>query len=434
MTRKRLRLGWFANFLVPAWKDPWSGDAGAEWMSGDFFVDMATSLDRAGFDVMMLEDSTFLSSNYAGTFEGELKHTVRGPKNDPMLLIPLLAAATSRLGLVGTMSTSFYPPFLLARLVATLDHLSRGRVGWNVVTSTGAAAAQNFGMEKLPPHDLRYDIATEFVEVVEALWSSWDEEAVVMERESGVYARSDRVHPIDHRGEHFQVRGPLNTLPPVQRRPLISQAGASPKGREFAARHADMIVASTKGVDAMREYRDEIRERARVNGRDPDSIKVMYMISPFVEETETLAQRRRAERLAVTDERAERQLVMMSEEIDYSRFDLDLPLPEVTTQGSQSSLAEFRRFAGSRSLREAAASTEFESIPLAGTPDRVAEEIDDVVAEVGGDGFLIFAGGGGKLTRRYIHQICDGLMPELRRRGLVREGHGSTLRERFAWD
>ncbi|MET1052287.1 MAG: LLM class flavin-dependent oxidoreductase [Mycetocola sp.] len=400
MTENRMRLGWFVNYLVPAWNQPWSGNAGEEWMDGQFYVDMAQSLDRANFDVMMLEDSTYVSDSYAGTFEGELKYTVRSPKHDPIQLIPMLAEATRQLGFVATMSSSFYPPYLLARLLSTLDHMTEGRVGWNVVTSAGRLPAQNYSMADLPPHDQRYEIAAELIEVVEKLW-----------RTRG---------PINHHGTYYDVPGALNTLPPLQSRPVISQAGGSPTGRDFAARTADMIVSSTVGIDDMRAYREEIRQRAAHHGRNPDDVRILFMIAPFLAETQALADRHRDERLAVSDTRAQRQLVMMSDDIDWAQFSLDEPLPDVSTNGSQSVLDQFRKWAGGRTLREAAASMEVESVPLAGTPETVADRMQHVFEEVGGDGFLFFGGGGGMLTRHYVEQVCEGLVPELQRRGLVR--------------
>lgn len=437
MPSNRMRLCWFVNYLVPGWNVPWSGNAGSEWMNGEFYVDMARSLDRAGFDAMMLEDSNYLSDIYGGTLEAELKYTVRGPKNDPLPLIPVLAAATERLGFVATMSSSFYQPFLLARLVTTLDHLTGGRVGWNVVTSSSHLAAQNFSMDELPPHDERYLIAEELVEVVKKLWTSWDRDAVVMDRETGTYVDHTKVHTIDHYGKYFSVRGPLNALPPVQDLPPVFQAGGSPTGREFAARSADVIVSSAKGIDEMRDYRDEVRRRAELNGRNPDDIKILFMIAPFLEDTDELAKRRRAERMTVTDERAKRRMLMMSDEVDFARFELDKPFPQEVgeTNGSQSILKQFRKWAGDRPLREAAAADEFEAVPLAGTPATVADEMQHVFEEVGGDGYLLFGGGGGMLTRRYIDQVCDGLVPELQRRGLVwNEAPSMPLNRRLQFD
>lgn len=409
MTDNRMRLGWFVNYLVPAWNQPWSGNAGEEWLDGRFYVDMARSLDRAGFDVMMFEDSTYVSDMYNGTFEGELKYTVRSPKHDPLQLIPMLAEVTEQLGFVATMSSSFYPPYLLARLISTLDHLTGGRIGWNVVTSAGRQPAQNFGLDDLPPHDQRYEIASELIEVVEKLWG------VRIDPEADPTAGR-----INHHGTYYDVAGALNTLPPLQGRPVISQAGGSPTGRDFAAKTADMIVSSTAGIDDMRAYRTEIRERAAHHGRNPDDVRILFMIAPFLAETQAIAERHRDERLAVSDDRAQRQLVMMSDDVDWAQFSLDEPLPTLTTNGSQSVLDQFRKWAGTRTLREAAASMEVESVPLAGTASSVADEMQHVFEEVGGDGFLFFGGGGGMLTRHYVEQVCTGLVPELQNRGLVR--------------
>jgi alkanesulfonate monooxygenase SsuD/methylene tetrahydromethanopterin reductase-like flavin-dependent oxidoreductase (luciferase family) len=156
-------------------------------MNGEFYIDMARSLERAGFDYMMFEDSSMVSDGYAGTSEVDLKYALYAPKGDPVPLIGMVAQATKHIGLVATMSTSFYPPFLLARTMSTLDHLTRGRVGWNIVTSSEDRAAQNYGMDKLFEHDLRYERADEFVDLVTQLWDSWEADALVMDAERGVY-------------------------------------------------------------------------------------------------------------------------------------------------------------------------------------------------------------------------------------------------------
>jgi FMN-dependent oxidoreductase (nitrilotriacetate monooxygenase family) len=304
--------------------------------------------------------------------------------------------------------------------MTTLDHLTEGRVGSNVVVSGGVLAGKNYGMDELPPHDERYEIADEFVDVVTALWESWDEDALGLDHATGTYVDSAKVRPIDHHGKHFDVRGPLNALPPLQRRPPIFQAGGSPVGRSFAAKHADTIVSSAKGVDDMRDYRDEVRAKAVEFGRNPDDIRILYMVSPYLEETDELARRRRAERFAITDERAERRLLMMSDEIDMKQFSLDEPFPDIVSDSSTSIVDVFRKWGAGRSLREAAASDEFEAVALTGTPATVADQMQHTFEEVGGDGFLLFGGGGGHLTRRYIDQVCDGLVPELQSRGLVR--------------
>lgn len=426
MSNRQMHLGWFTNYMTPEWNGQYSGNAAQSWINGDFYVDMARSLDRACFDFMMLEDSSVVFDVYGGSFAMELKHMVRAPKHDPVPLVPVLARATTNLGVVATCSTSFYPPYLLARTMATLDHLTGGRAGWNIVTSVGDRAAQNYGMDSLPEHDLRYDMADEFVEIVDALWSSWEPDALIVDREAGTYIDHSKVRAINYEGKYHSSRGPLNTLPPPQGRPVVCQAGGSPRGRRFAAAHADVVIAIPKGIDEMRTYRDEVRAAAEEAGRDPDSIKVMYIVSPVIADTESEAKAKRDRAYEDSQTRLEKRLLLMSGgELDFAQFDLDEPLPEFVTQGSQSILDTFRRQAQGKTLREAASDDQTESIELVGTPNSVAEQMGEAMAVAGGDGFLIYSGSG-LLTRRYISEITDGLVPALQKRGLMRTEFGGA--------
>src|SRR5436190_12407226 len=187
MAANPFHLGWFINntYGVHGWNQPWGGDQ--DWTQPDLHIEMAKALERACFDYFLMEDSLFVPDNYGGTMDFYLAHALRAPKNDPLPLVPLIAQATTYLGIVPTISTSFYPPFLLARLIATLDLMSKGRVGCNFVTSTAARAAQNFGLDEHVEHDTRYEMADEFVELVSKLWTSWDEDAVVADRERGMF-------------------------------------------------------------------------------------------------------------------------------------------------------------------------------------------------------------------------------------------------------
>lgn len=415
-------LGWFMNFMPPkSWRGQWGGHDAENWADGQFFVDFLQSLERACFDYMMIEDSAMVPDAYGGSMEVELKHSLYAPKHDPVLLAPVLAKATKHIGIFTTMSTSFYPPFLLARSQAVLSHLSNGRVGWNIVTSSEHRAAQNFGMDKLWDHDDRYDRADEFVEIVEALWSSWDPDAVVMDRETGTYADYTKVRPIDFRGKYYNVRGPLNTLPPLNGRPVYCQAGGSPRGREFAARHADTVLSAAVGIDAMKEYRDDVRKRAERYGRDPDSIKMMFIAAPVLGDTDEEAQALAERDREVTDWKAEQTLAHLSAltENDFSVYDWNEPVPELTTNGHRSTLADFFKNSRGKTLRQAAANWMLSGVPLVGTPDTVAERMGEVMAEVGGDGFLI----SGPTSRRYIGEITEGLVPALQRRGLARTSY-----------
>nr|WP_089245690.1 NtaA/DmoA family FMN-dependent monooxygenase [Rhodococcus kyotonensis] len=428
-------LGWFTNYLVPDWTGTWAGTGGTDWADGSFAVDIVQKFERAGIDFVMLEDSTALTDIYGGSFESELKWTPRAPKHDPMALASRLAYETDKIGIVVTASTSFYPPFLLTRLLSTLDHLSRGRMGWNIVTSTGDRAAQNFGMDRLPTHDARYEVAEEFVDVANKLWGSWDPDAASA-LAPGVesYVDHTKVRTVDHKGKHFQVRGPLNTLPSPQGKPVICQAGASESGIELASRVADLVVSAPKGRAAMRAYREKIRTRAAEFGRDPDDVKVLYMVTPILGETEDDARRRAERYYEPTDAAIARRLIMLSGDIDFSQFDVDQPIPnDLHTEASTSILENLRTWAAGRTIRETVAAERTESLRLVGTPESVADEMESVIDDVGGDGFLFFGGGGGVLNRRYVDDVCDGLMPELRRRGVAGTGYrGTNLREHLA--
>jgi len=430
MARSRMHLAWFTNFTVDEWNMPFAS-GGAPW-TGEFYVDMAKSMERACFDYIMLEDTLMLSEAYGGSTAAYLKTATMAPKHDPAPLATLIGAATTRLGVVATLSTLGYPPFLLARLCATIDHIARGRFGWNIVTSGENAAAQNFGLDELPPREVRYDMADEYLDLVCRLFDSWDEDAVVLDRERNTYADAAKVRPIHFEGKFFKCRGPLNTVRSPQGRPTFVQAGGSPRGREFAARHADSIIAVANGIEGMKWYRDDVRHRAAKAGRNPDDIKVLFLIAPILGETEAAAHDK-AERELGSDAHVERALALFSSitDIDFAQYDLDKPLPgKLTTNGEQGSLDKFQQFGSGKTLRqlvrEGGNST---SIELVGTPDQVAERMGDIMETVGGDGFLIKAPFH-KVSRQYIVEVCDGLVPALQRRGLARtEYTKATLRE-----
>ncbi len=421
MAGRRFHLGWFLSnsFGVHAWNQPWGGTLARDWTQPDMHVDLARALERACFDLLLLEDSSFVPDSYGGSTKFYLERASRAPKNDPLPLVPLLAQATTHLGIVPTVSTSFYPPFLLARLIATLDLMSKGRVGCNFVTSTSARAAQNFGLDDHIEHDLRYEMADEFVDVVAKLWSSWDADAVMMDREAGVFVDHEKVRPIDHRGRFFASRGPLNTARSPQGRPVLVQAGGSPQGRAFAARHMDVVVAAVGTVEAMKVFRADMRARLAAEGRAPDDCKVLFAISPTLGETDDEARRRHARKQDARRAAPEETLAMMASltDIDFSRYGLDEPLEALTTNGQQGTLKQF--LAQGRTLREIAASYQWGLEDLVGTPDSVADTMGEIMDEVGGDGFMIYA----PITRRTIAEITDGLVPALQRRRMVREAY-----------
>jgi FMN-dependent oxidoreductase (nitrilotriacetate monooxygenase family) len=424
-------LAWFTNPRTHGWTangpDRWAGNdiQPDAWQTGDFLIDMVKQLERMAFDYIMIEDHVVLSND---------KQNLE-PRLDPLPVITLLAANTKKLGLIGTFSSSFYPPFLLARQIASVDHISRGRAGWNVVTSSEDWAAQAFGQEKQPPHDERYERADEMLDLVKQLWDAWEPDAYEANVETGRLVDPDKFREFDFHGKFYRSKGPLNVMRSPQGRPVICQAGSSPVGRDFAAKHSDVVLCSTFGensVQALKDFRTDIRKRAAAQGRDPDAVKVMYLISPVVGDTKEGAEARYQEIIGMTPAILKRRLGLLTLHTnhDWFQYDLDAPFPKIDpqtfTQGFQGfvqSLLNISR-GGKRSLRETLSEQETTSLKLIGTPEQVADQMEAAMAAIEGDGWLFHAR---PLTRRYLAEILDGLVPILQKRGLVRSGYTTSM-------
>lgn len=424
MSPRPFHLAWFVSggYSPKAWDQPWRGDI-TNWMKPDLFVDLARAIERACFDFMIVEDSSNVPYTYKGSHDTYLRYAAATPKLDPAVLIPYLAQATKHLGLIPTLSTTEYEPFLLARLVNSLDHVTGGRMGWNIVTGSNDGGAQNYGRPSQYPHDERYDRAEEFTQIVTRLWESWEPDAMVMDSERAIFADGSKVHPIHYEGRYYACRGPLSAPQSPQGRPVICQAGGSPRGQAFAANWADTIIATGDGIESMKAFRKDVRARAAAAGRDPDQIRILFLVSPLVDRTTAEAQQRRQDDIAWRSANIEFQLATMSRTsgIDFSRYPLDEPLPALTSNGHQSAVA---RYAGKTPRQLALSVTNSSGLDLTGSPDHVAGIMQSVMEEIGGDGFLISYS---HLTRKYIAEITDGLIPELQRRGLVRRRYAHAL-------
>ncbi len=405
------------------WRQPWSSLCGSDWLDPSLYVDLARALDRACFDYMIIEDGSFVPDAFQGSPDWYLRNAVAVPKADPMPLVPLLGQATRGLGIVATMTTAFYPPYLAARLGATLDHLTQGRVGLNLVTAHNDRAAQNFGLPQHHEHDLRYKMADEWFEVVDRLWRSWLPDAI--KADTDVFTEPGSVRPIDFEGEYIRCRGPLNMPPGPQGRPVICQAGGSPAGKAFAAKCADTVIARARGPEGARTYRSEIQTSLEAASRSAATCKVLFSTAVLLGETRAEALDKKARLDAATTEKIEARLAYMSflSGIDFSRYDLDAPLPEVKTNASRSLTQNLTAGTGKKTLREMASDTGSGGIDFVGTPDDVAAEMEEVMTHVGGDGFLITE----PLTRRTMAEITEGLAPALRRRGLLRSRYEHAL-------
>lgn len=425
----RLHLGWFSTAGPGGAAGDWKRTTpGYDWRTPELYQDIARACERGRFDFVFFADGLAMPQSYGGTWDAYARAGLWMPYHDPVPIASMLAATTSRIGIVTTLSTTFCPPYLLARLLSTLDHLSRGRIGWNVVTSVAKLAAQNFGFDDLPSHDDRYDIADEYLELCHALWGSWAPDALALDRDADLFARPERIRAVDFEGEHFRSRGPLNVSSSPQVHPVIFQAGASPRGRQFAARHAEVAVVG--GTPAtLRAYASDLRTRLSDAGRDPYSCKVMCTVKPVLGDTHAIAvERAEAADAAVTVELG---LLTMSEYlgVDLSGFDLDGPLPELQVEGFRSRFDDYR--ASGLTVREIALrEAKHDPFPVRGTGEEVAEQLLATSRECDVDGFLLRPG---------LHNIAsvvefvDGAVPALQRMGAFRTDYaGSTLREHIA--
>ena len=370
-------------------------------------------------------------------FEGNMDRTIRYatqfPVHDPVVLIPALAAVTQELGFAVTMSVSYYPPFLLARKLSTLDHQTKGRIGWNIVTSFHANEAKNFGMDLMIAHDERYARAEEYLQVCNALWGSWDSDAVVMDMENGVFADPAKVRTIDFQGRWFSCRGPSIVTPSPQGRPLLIQAGASGQGRDFASRHAECIFGIQLSVENMRLFSDDVRRRAVGYGRSADELKILWGAMPIVARTE--AEAKEIQREAHARIPIEAGLTLMSGHLnfDLSLLDLDEPLVNIEVPGIQGVLTMFADQDGKMpTLRETAKryGGGVAMPQIVGDPNQVADELTRIHRDGGGDGFQfspIYYG------PDYFEDIVELLIPELQNRGVFREDYDEgNLRDRFS--
>ncbi|WP_394940756.1 NtaA/DmoA family FMN-dependent monooxygenase [Psychromicrobium sp. YIM B11713] len=419
-----LHFGWFVGhgFGVQGWGTP-GYSLGYDWKRPEIYQDAVRHFERSGLDLFIIEDSLTVPDTYGGSSEVSLAQASFAPKHDPLALVPLLLAATQNLGIVPTVSASFYPPFTAARLLATLQHFSNRQLGWNVVTSGSDLAAQNYGLDQQIEHDTRYEKAEEFVDVVRKLWRSWEPEAIVEDTANGVYADHRKVTPIHHQGEFFRVRGPLNTAP-LPEEPVLVQAGASPRGRAFAGGHADVALALARGVEGMKNYRDSIRAEAVARGRSADDVKVLFVLKPTVVSSRAEAEDLRAQREALTQRDIDSQLNSISylSVIDFKKFDLDEPLPSLTTNSNQGTLEHFASAAPAGStLREILRKRSGGAgDSIIGTPEEIADYLEETGEAVGGDGFLF----SGFVDPSTVHGVLDRLVPVLRHRGLLRSSFG----------
>ncbi len=426
-TSRKLHLGAFmrpVSIHTGAWRYPGAyPDANFNFTHLRTF---AQRLEAAKFDAFFMADH--LAVLNMPTAALQRSHTVTS--FEPFTLLSALAGATERIGLVATASTTFDAPYHVARRFASLDHISGGRAGWNLVTTANPDAARNFGYDSQMDHDARYAYAGEFFDVVTGLWDSFADDAFVRNVESGIYVDPAKMHVLDHRGPHFSVRGPLNIARPVQGWPVIFQAGSSEAGRQFAAERAEAIFAAERTLDGGKRFYADIKARMQRLGRAPDSLKILPGAFVVVGDTIDEAQAKRAHLDSLVHYDSGIGSLNSMLDYDVSACDPDGPLPPMPpTQASQSQRDRLIELAESQnlSIRELAQRAgSYAGLAFVGTAKRIADEMTQWLEEEGADGFNImfpWLPGG-------LDDFVDQVVPELQRRGVFRrEYEGTTLRE-----
>ncbi|MDR6199150.1 FMN-dependent oxidoreductase (nitrilotriacetate monooxygenase family) [Microbacterium sp. SORGH_AS428] len=402
-----------------------------------YWTELAQLLERGGFHAIFLADVLGVYDVYRDSAAPALRDAAQIPVGNPLLQIPAMAAVTDRLGFGVTIASTYEHPYSLARTLTTLDHFTGGRVGWNVVTSYLNSAARNLGLGDQIAHDDRYGIADEFLDVAYKLWEgSWEDGAAVRDREAGVFTDPEKVHPIRHHGTHFDVPGIHLGEPSPQRTPVIFQAGASPRGQEFAARHGEAIFINGLTPELTRRTTDSIRDKAEAIGRPRDSVKILTLATVIVSETDELAQEKYADYRSYVSLEGALALYGGWSGIDLSTLDPAEPLTYVDTDAARSALSIFTKADPTRAWtpRDIAEYVGIGGIGavIVGSPTTVADELERWI-EVGGvDGFnLAYV-----VTPGTFEDIVELLVPELRRRGRLDDGGriGGTLRERLTGD
>lgn len=397
---------------------------GETYLDASYWERIARTLERGCFDMLFFADSYTLHDRYQDSPDAAIRYAVQYPRLDPLPLIPMLSRVAPNLGFGVTASTTFLPPYWLARNMATIDHLTDGRMGWNVVTSYSRSEAQNFGMDDIPEHDLRYDIADEYMDVCNKLWASWEEDAIIMDREAGIYADPKKVHRINHEGKYFKSRGPLCVPRTPQGRPVIIQAGSSPRGLKFAAQHADVIFAVPNSSGGAAKHRQAINAALAEAGRSRDDVKVIWGITPVVGESEVEVKAKREAILA--NIHPEAALVLLSGHLNYdlSTWPKDRPLSELEVSGVQA-FARAQNYTVEEYARRMA---EGSGNLMDGTATQIVDRMEDLYEQTEGDGFMIVT----HALPSSVDDFVDLVVPELQRRGHFREKYGARiLRDRF---
>ena len=403
------------------------------FLDASYYQKLGRTLEEGCFDLMFFDDRLAMPGIYGGSVAEAVRVGARPVKLDLSVVLGIIAGATRAIGLGGTYSTTYYSPFHVARTFATLDHLTNGRAAWNVVTSVNDSEAQNHGFREHIPHDERYDRADEFLEATTGLWDTWEDDALVLDRESGRFADPDKVHELDYEGTWYSTRGPLTVPRSPQGRPVLMQAGSSGRGRDFAARWAELIFMGDPDIDIARAHYKDQKERIAAGGRDPDSVRMCPMAYTVVGESQAQAEEREQHFLNdLVDPIASLTLLSELMNHDFSDMALDDPITDElieSVSGIRGLVQNLREHIGDTiTLADLAGhrATLLQGPRFVGTAQQVADQMEEWFHGDACDGFVIAA----THTPGAYEDMVRLVVPELQRRELFRTQYtGTTLRD-----
>ena len=432
MSKKKILLNAFNMNCIGhinhgLWTHP--RDTSTQYKTLEYWTGLAQLLERGLFDGLFIADIVGVYDVYQNSVDVTLKESIQLPVNDPLLLVSAMAAVTKNLGFGLTANLTYEAPYLFARRMSTLDHLSRGRVGWNIVTGYLDSAAKAMGLNEQIEHDRRYDQADEYLQVLYKLCEgSWENDAVINDPQQRIYAQPDKVHKVKHKGEFYQVEGYHLCEPSPQRTPVLFQAGSSDRGLQFAGQHAECVFISGQNKASTREQVDKVRASAVAAGRKPEDIKIFMGLNVIVGATEALARAKHAEYLEFASAEAGVAHFAASTGIDFAEYELDEPIQYVKSNAIQSATKNLKNndWTRQRLLDQHALGGRY--ITVIGSAQHVADELESWIAETGLDGFNLTR----IVTPETYVDFIDLVIPELQRRGSYKTAYDSgSLREKL---
>jgi len=404
-------------------------DTSTQYKTLEYWTELAQTLERGLFDGLFIADIVGVYDVYGDSVDVTLRESIQLPVNDPLMLVSAMAAVTRHLGFGLTANLTYEAPYLFARRLSTLDHLSRGRVGWNIVTGYLDSAARAMGLGQQVEHDRRYDQADEYLQVLYKLWEgSWEDDAVLNDRAQRVYAQPHKVHKVEHVGEFYQVEGYHLCEPSPQRTPVLFQAGSSTRGLQFAGEHAECVFISGRDKVATRAQVDKVRASVVAAGRRAEEVKVFMGLSVIVAPTQTQAQAKYREYLEYASSEAGVAHFAASTGVDFARYDLDQPIAFVQGNAIQSATQQLRdnTMTRRRLLEQHALGGRY--ITVVGSPPQVADALEAWIAETGLDGFNLAR----TVTPESYVDFVELVIPELQARGSYKTAYApGTLREKL---